>query len=252
MIDETIDLNKKDELLECDNGERAEFTVNNRKCFMLTPKAPIPKHKPWVWYAPTFVPKLPKHLHRWYVSRLLAAGIHVGGVDVGESWGNSSGRKAYTDFHDFITREMNLEYTACLLAQSRGGMMHYNWAVEHVDRVKCVVGIYALVTALEPLRQKVLDAYGLSAEDYEDQRLSQNPVDRVDSLAKAGVPIFHLHGDQDTVVPFKHNADELVRRYEAAGGSAELEIVPGKGHEEVIEFFTSRSLISWLIGQALR
>ena len=251
MIDNSIDLSKKEELLVCENGERIEFEVGANRCFLLIPKASIPEHKPWTWYAPTFVPRLPKHLHRWYISRLLAAGIHVGGVDVGESWGNVEGRRVYTDFHEHVTGTMGLEYRACLLGQSRGGMMHYNWAVEHVDRVKCIAGIYALVTALEPPRQKVFDAFGLSEKEFEKQRADHNSVDRVAPLAKAGIPIHHIHGDQDTAVPFKHNAEKLVSRYRENGGKAELEIVPGKGHEEVIEFFTAQSLIDWLIGQAL-
>jgi hypothetical protein len=250
-VDQSIDLARKDELLVCTNGERSEFEVDGHRCFWIRPKAEIAPHKPWVWYAPTFVPRLPKHLHRWYISRLLASGIHVAGVDVGESWGNPEGRKVYTAFHDYMTGDAGFEYRACLWPQSRGGMMAYNWAVEHPERVKCIAGIYTVVTAVEPLKQRVYDAFGLTAEEFAAQKEKHNPVDRIGSLAKAGVPIFHIHGDVDTRVPFEANAGELVRRYRAAGGTAELEVVPGKGHEEVIEFFTSEAFIEWLIRQAL-
>ena len=36
--------------------------------------------------------------------------------------------------------EMGLAPKACLLAQSRGGLMHYNWAAENPGRVGPVVG----------------------------------------------------------------------------------------------------------------
>ncbi len=36
-----------------------------------------------------------------------------------------------------------------------------------------------------------------------------NPVDRIEPLARAGVPVLHIHGDQDTVVPLKVNSAKL-------------------------------------------
>ena len=73
-----------------------------------------------------------------------------------------------------------------------------------------------------------------------------NPVDRLAPLARARVPIFHIHGDADKVVSLPQNTLELVKRYKALGGEAEVEVVHGKGHEEVPAFFQSERLIDFL------
>ena len=238
------------DLLECD-ADRIDFRVGEHCAFILRPRGPLPRHRPWVWYAPTFVPRLPKHLHLWYADQILAAGIHLAGVDVGESWGNPAGRSVFTAFHTTCTQRYGLENRACLWPQSRGGLMHYNWAVEHPARVKCVAAIYALVNAVEPLRDQICAAHGLSAEQFAAAREQHNPVDRIRPLAEAGVPICHLHGDADTVVPFADNAEELVGRYRGFGGGAELMAVPGKGHAEIPEFFHCQAFADWLIRRAL-
>ncbi len=41
-----------------------------------------------------------------------------------------------------LTRNRGLATKACLLVRSRGGLMLYNWAVEHPSSVACVAGIY--------------------------------------------------------------------------------------------------------------
>jgi hypothetical protein len=253
-MDTSIDFSRKDELLVCEQAQRHEFLVGGKSCFLLKPQGALPAHKPWVWYAPTFVPKLPKHLHLYYISRLLQAGIHLGGMDIGESWGNPAGRIAFNTFHEHMIATFGLEGRACLLAQSRGGMMHYNWAVENPQKVKCVAGIYPMVTATEPLKQHVYEAHGLSEDAFKVQKVMHNPLDRIAPLAQACVPIYHIHGDADELVPFQPNAAEFVKRYRAAAQfpeMAQLEVVAGKGHEEVEELFTSQNLINWLIKQAI-
>ena len=76
-----------------------------------------------------------------------------------------------------------------------------------------------------------------------------NPVDRLWSLARAGVPIFHVHGDVDKAVPLDDNSAELVRRYKVLGGRAEVLIVRGKGHELCPEFMENQALVDFLISE---
>ncbi len=236
-------------------GERADFSVGNRRGFVIYPRgvARGPSAAlPWVWYAPTFVNAtypLPKPLHAWYMERLLAAGFCVAGVDVGESWGNPDGRAGFTAFHEVCVAERGLAPRACLLAQSRGGLQHYNWAVEHPEHVRCIAGIYALVN-LQGLRLadvRLHAAYGMDAETYARCSAAHNPIERLAPLARRGVPVFSLHGDQDAVVPLAENAAELTRRYRALGGPAELVVLPGLGHAEVPPFFTSQALLEFLL-----
>jgi predicted esterase len=184
------------------------------------------------------------------IHRLLDKGVWIGGVDVGESWGNAQGRKAYTQFYKYVRKEYALSPRPCLVGQSRGGIMVYNWAVEHAHDVGCIAGIYP-VTNLAGWPHlggdRILKAYGMSEAELRKHLGKNNPIDRLAPLARAKVPIFHIHGDADKVVPLEQNTLELARRYKALGGNAEVDVVPGKGHEEVPEFFQSERLLGFLL-----
>jgi pimeloyl-ACP methyl ester carboxylesterase len=89
-------------------------------------------------------------------------------------------------------------------------------------------------------------AYGLTPEELRKQLSAHNPIERLAPLAAARVPILHLHGDADTVIPLDRHSAELARRYRDLGGRIELVVVPGIGHEEVSAFFESQRLVDFL------
>ncbi len=220
--------------------------------FVILPKASGDgETHPWIWYAPSFIKDpypLPKDLHAWIFGQLLDAGFAVAGVDVGESWGSQAGRAVFTDFLDIATANFPLANKACLLAQSRGGTMHYNWAVEHPDRVQCVGGIYPVCEIYQPRwMETIADACGLSIDQLVEQAAMYNPMDRLAPLAEADVPILHIHGDADEMVPMEANSGEFVRRYTQHGGHAELIVMPGRCHEEVDAFFKCQALVDFFL-----
>ena len=55
-------------------------------------------------------------------------------------------------------------------------------------------------------------------------------MDRLEPLAKAGVPLLNVYGDADEVVPWEENTGLLAERYRALGGSIQLIGKPGVGH----------------------
>jgi len=236
---------------------RVDFAVPGGSGFVIKPNgSETPGVKPWVWYAPTFVkarPEMGRYPNKsldWLFPRLLEKGIWIAGVDVGESWGNSRGQKAYTQFYKYVRTKYSLSPRPCLIGQSRGGMMVYNWAVEHAHDVGCIVGIYP-VTNLAGWPnlggERIQKAYGMNETQLRKHLRKINPIDRLAPLARARVPIFHIHGDADKVVPLEQNTLELARRYKALGGEAEVEVIHGKGHEEVPEFFQSERLLDFLL-----
>jgi pimeloyl-ACP methyl ester carboxylesterase len=90
-------------------------------------------------------------------------------------------------------------------------------------------------------------AYGLSAAELEAHLAEHNPIDRLAPLAKAGVPILHVHGDADKTVPLEKNPGELARRYRALGGQVKLIVIPGKGHQVCDEFFHCREFVDFVV-----
>ena len=228
------------------------FEVDGRAAFVIDPERPA-EGRPWVWYAPT-LPRYPESNEAWMFDRFLAAGVAIAGIDVGESYGSPAGRAHFEALHEHLTSERGYSSKPVLLARSRGGLMLYNWAVEHPGSVGAVAGIYPVcdVTSWPGDLGRVAPAFGMGAGELEAAIGEHNPIDRLAPLAKAGVPILHIHGDEDTVVPLEGNSAELARRYQALGGEALVHVIEGRGHDLWEGWFRSEALTSFVIEQARR
>ena len=148
-------------------------------------------------------------------------------------------------------RAHGLAGKAALIGISRGGLYAYNWAAENPQSVRCIGGIYPVCNLrIAAVQDKVCAAYGLPMKQLMEQGVQHNPIDRLAPLAKAGVPVFHVHGDVDKVVPLEDHSGELVRRYRRLGGQADLLVISGKGHEEVVEYFQCPAFLEFFLRQA--
>ncbi len=227
------------------------FEVGRHTAFLILPE---PDRRaagtPWVWYAPT-LPGLPATEETWMFRRFLDAGIAIAGVDVGESYGSPAGRATYTSFYRELVDKRRLSRRPCLLARSRGGLMLYNWAVEHPESVGGIAGIYPVCDLRSyPGADRASGAYGMTPARLTEALTLHNPVDRVEPLARAGIPILHIHGDVDTVVPIEPNSAELSRRYRRFGGEMTLKVVRGQGHNMWPGWFQCQELVDFVIAHA--
>src|SRR6476660_5253563 len=126
--------------------------------------------------------------------------------------------------------------------------MLYNWAAENPEKVRCIVGIYPVCDLRSyPGLSKAAGAYGMTPAELEKQLTQHNPIDRLEPLAKAGVPILHIHGNADAVVPLEKNSQVLVDRYRARGGKMTLIVVRGKGHAEISEYVQEPRIVQFLL-----
>ena len=227
------------------------FAVEGRTAFLILPeKTEAEKPIPWVWYAPT-LRGLPSKQEKWMIDRFLEKGIAVAGVDVGESFGSPAGRAVYSSLHKELVEKRGLSKRACLLARSRGGLMLYNWAAENPERVACVAGIYPVCNLSSyPGLKRACGAYGMTVEQLAAKLAEHNPIDRLAPLAKAKVPIFHIHGDNDKVVPLEQNSAELASRYSKLGGRMTLKAAKGQGHNLWPGFFQCQELVDFVIAHA--
>jgi pimeloyl-ACP methyl ester carboxylesterase len=125
--------------------------------------------------------------------------------------------------------------------------------VENADKVAGFAGIYPVCNvASYPGVAKASDAYGMTAEELAAHLAEHNPIDRLAALAKAGVPLFAIHGDSDKVVPLEANSGEMRARYEALSGKMQLIVPPGQGHNMWEGFFRCRELVDFVVAQAGR
>ena len=226
------------------------FPVGGRTAFVIEPPSEREGPTPWVWYAPT-LPRLPGEAEVWMFERLLAQGIAIAGIDVGESYGSPAGRAGYQDLYAYLTSTQGFARRPALLARSRGGLMLYSWAAEHPASVAGVAGIYPVCDLRSyPGLERAAPAYGLEPHELEASLADHNPVARLQGLAAARVPILHLHGDADGTVPLGPNSRALADRYRALGGPVELLVFEGRGHDMWSGWFESEALTEFLIRRA--
>lgn len=224
------------------------FKLNGSDAFVILPKGArsAKAEIPWVWYAPT-LNGLPSQAEKWMFERFLDSGIAIAGIDVGESYGSPNGRNTYTEFYDYLVTSREFGKKPCLLARSRGGLMLYNWAAENPEAVAGIAGIYPVCNvASYPGIDRACGAYGLTAKRLEERLDEHNPIERLAKLAASKVPIFHLHGDKDQVVPLEDNSALVAQRYQQLGGEMELEVVKGQGHNMWNGWFQSEKLVAFV------
>ena len=210
------------------------FEYKNRQCRIVVPKRAA-NTNPWLWRARFFG-------HRPEVDlALLNKGFYVAYIDVADLYGSPQAVRLWNDFYDLMITRYHFSSSVALEGMSRGGLMVFNWAVEHPDRVACIYadapvcdikswpgGLMDGIGSQEDWR-KCLAVYGLSEEQA--QQYEGNPVDRAATLAENNTPLLIVSGDSDEVVPYKENAAVLVDAYRARkGGKLKTIIKKGEGH----------------------
>ena len=227
------------------------FAVAGHQAFVIRPPEKKIEPIPWVLYAPTLGTNLPGKSEAWMFERFLGAGIAIAGVNVGESYGSPAGRKTYTALYEKLVKDEGFDTKVSLLARSRGGLMLYCWAADNPEKIRCITGIYPVCNlASYPGLGRACGAYGMTQGQLAEALAKHNPVARLAPLADAGVPIFHIHGDKDNVVPLPANSGLVAERYKAAGGLMELEVASGQGHNMWRGFFESQRLVNFLVSYA--
>lgn len=208
---------------------RLDFVVANRPALLVCPKTPAPG-KPWIWRTEFFGDD---HFPQADLA-MLERGWYLAYMNASDMYGAPKALKLFDVYYDRVTSTYGLSRKVALEGFSRGGLYAFNYAALHPERV---ASIYLDAPALDirswpgmkhPLWQQCVDAYGLTKEEAKTAKVS--PIDHVDAVAKARIPIFAVAGDADEAVPFKDNIGKLVPMYRAAGGSIELIVKPGGKH----------------------
>lgn len=214
--------------------DRYDFEVDGRKALVVLPKEPA-AGKPWIWRAEFF-----DHRPEADVA-LVAKGFHLVYIDVGNTFGCPDAMTHWSAFYKLLTEQYGLSKKPALEGLSRGGLYVYNWAASNPDKVGCIYGDNPVCDFKSwpggkgkgpgsPDDWKALiQCYHF---DSEAQALAytKNPIDALAPIAAAKIPIIHLCGDADEVVPFEENTVILKQRYEALGGEMKLIVKPGFKH----------------------
>lgn len=226
--------------------------IKDRHAFVIEPESPTATaDRPWVFYAPTLAGTPDIH-ERDLHQQVLDAGIAIAGIDVGESYGSPHAWK----FFDALYAEMKsrgYHDQPVLLGRSRGGLWVSSWAIENPQRVRAIAGIYPVFDfTTYPGIDRAAPAYGLSPEALAERAGHQNPIARVEVLAKNQIPCFLIHGKEDQVVPLEPNSAALEAAYRRHGAGDHLTLVriDGQGHNFWPGFFHCDEMIQFIIEQS--
>lgn len=228
------------------NGhDRYDFTVNGRDAIVVAPQQPA-KGNPWIW-RPAFFDAFPS-----VDKALLEKGFHVAYYDLTHLYGSPKAVRLGGDFYQYMTRYYGFSPKVTVEGFSRGGLFAINWAAKNPEKVAClyldapVCDVFSWPGRKDRnLWNDLLKEWNLT--DGQMDSFPGNPIDQLDVLAEAGIPIISVCGDSDQVVPFKENMDVIRSRYLAKGGSVTLILKPGCDHhphslenpEAVVDFIVS-------------
>src|SRR5262249_18002955 len=147
-------------------------------------------------------------------------------------YGAPSSIDLMTKFHDFATSTYGLNQRAVLEGFSRGGLYAFNFAATHPDKT---AALYLDAPVLDIRSWPGGKGKGVGNKTNWDQALKiydlteetapafkGNPLDRIEPVAKARIPIISVCGDADKVVPYLENTALLEKRYKELGGNIEV------------------------------
>ncbi len=234
--------------------ERIDFKVADHAGLVVKPKTPA-QGMPWIWRTEFF-----GHEPQADIA-LLNAGWHVAYFQVSDMYGAPASIELMALFHGYVTKEYGLGQRAVLEGFSRGGLYAVNFAATHPDKT---AGLYLDAPVLD-IRSwpggkgkgkgdarcwaQALEIYRLTDETAAG--FKGNPIDRLEPLAKGGIPILSVVGDADTVVPLAENTAILEQRYKALGGKIEVIAKPGVDHHPH-SLKDPKPIVDFVLANALR
>ncbi len=205
---------------------KQSFVLDGDPAFVVLPKVPAPG-KPWIWR--TSFPDFHDEVDR----ELVRNGFHIGFLNVVNLLGSDLSLDKMDRFYDQVRSQWGLAEKPALEPCSRGGLHAYRYAARHPDRIACILGDVPVMDLKSwPVKwpdskQQIRDAiryYGFESKQ-ELMEFKGNPIDLLEPIANAKIPLRHVICLTDKVVPPEENSLEAKRRLIALGHDMELAIV---------------------------
>ena len=211
------------------NGfDRLDFTLAGCPCILVPPASAAPG-RPWIWRTEFF-----DHEPQADVA-LLGRGWHVAYMDAHDLYGAPKAIALFNQFYAHLVIQASLSKRVVLEGFSRGGLYAINFAIAHPTSV---AALYLDAPVLDirswPGKNRqskewkdCLEAYNLTDESLEKFK---PPLDRLQMIIGAKIPILVVAGDADQTVPFAENGGLLEKRYRELGGNIKVILKPGGDH----------------------
>ncbi len=206
--------------------EKQSFRLAGHSAFVVVPKIPAPGN-PWIWR--TSFPDFHSEVDR----ELAHNGFHIGFIDVVKMLGSDSSLDVMDQYYTLVRSRWKLAERPALYPCSRGGLHAYRYAARHPERVACIFGDVPVMDLKSwPLgwkdsKQQVKDAmqfYGFASVE-ELKAWKGNPLDLLEPIANAKIPLRHAVCLNDAVVPPKQNSIAAKQRLQELGHDLDLVVV---------------------------
>jgi lysophospholipase L1-like esterase/pimeloyl-ACP methyl ester carboxylesterase len=217
------------------NGfRRFDFDCEGAMATVVVPDR-VERGKPWVWHGEFFGHKPEPDIE------LLKRGFHIVYLRVPDLFGSPKAVASWNQLYERLTKSHGLAPKVGLIGLSRGGLYCYNWAIANPEKVACIYADAPVcdfkswpggrgkgVGSAEEWK-RLLTAFEFQSE-AEAIAYDGNPIDRLQPLVGEKIPLLHVFGDADKVVPWEENTGLLTSRYQALGGIIHLIRKPGIEH----------------------
>ena len=200
---------------------RHDFEFEGYHAFVVEPANPAPDGR-WSWctmWPEAFVPRVG-------VPALLELGYHHAHIDLFATRANPEGVAVMHRFHDYLV-SLGLAPKVNLIGMSWGGFFSLRYAETYPQDV-CAIYLDAPVCdAADPSQPaehrsySIREAWQMTADEIRQSPL--NPLNNVQPIVDAKIPIYAATGEDDQVVSVWHNFNILEQRLKAAG--ADLTVV---------------------------
>ncbi len=216
------------------NGyERVDFELGGRASLVVLPKTPA-EGKPWIWRMRFF-----GHEPQADIA-LLGKGFHVAFTDMPDLYGGLQAMAHMDAFYARVRAEYGLAEAVVLEGFSRGGLSAFNWPARNPDKVAAIY-VDAPVCDIRSWPggkgkgngspddwERCKTVYGLTEETAAG--FAENPIDHLQPIAEAKIPILSVCGETDSSVPLGENTRVVETRYRELGGEITVIAKPHNEH----------------------
>ncbi|MBQ8648741.1 MAG: alpha/beta fold hydrolase [Clostridia bacterium] len=203
---------------EWEGFERLDFEFKGRKAILIVPNKPT-KEKKWLFKTEYFG-AFPS-----FELEMLKRGYYVAHIQNKTRWCLPEDTDIKAEFCELLSAKFGLNEKCMPVGMSCGGMQAVYFAAKYPQYVKAMY-LDAPVLNLLSCPGDVGKANGGMYEEFHNAtgmdysfliNYRNHPIDNVDALIRARIPIFLICGDSDTVVPYCENGMHLANAYKKAG-----------------------------------
>lgn len=231
-----------------------ESKIDEFRIWVAEPQKPI-KGKPWIMRIQDFGDGF-----HWQINeKLLHSGVYVVAINSYNVYGADYGLNLMDSLYNIARIRFGLSEKCALSGVSRAGLSTYRWAIRHPKRVACIYcegpvldfKTWPMAWAPSANNWTELKQYYGFASDSQAIAYKGNPIDNLEPIAKAKIPIRHvisLTDEHDTkIVPNDRNTLKAQQYLQQMGHDMNIVItpegmkVPYSFDDESVKFIISNS-----------